>query len=68
MVQQDQSISERSREFKEILQRWTSFYDFYTLRLVYHLYSKGYTCQAVADILDVSKQFVQQKYPKKNHE
>lgn len=71
MQGQHQSISNRSKELKEILHRIVSFSDFYLGKAVYHLYSLGYSHRKIARILDMSPTAILEKFPipkKEDHE
>ena len=58
------------RHPSDILGDLANYYRQETRKLIYHLYSKGYTVQKVADILGVTRQAVDLNYPKgvRNHE
>lgn len=62
------SISQRVKEWSDITRQISNFYSSQTRALVHHLYEKGYSYQQVADILGVSRQAVNDAYPKEKHE
>jgi predicted DNA-binding protein YlxM (UPF0122 family) len=64
MARTNDKILAKKREFGQIIHRLSEFYDSQTRLLVKHLYDKGYSYQDVANILDISKQAVFDKFPK----
>jgi len=57
------SISRRT-QYNQILKSIADYYSSETKLLVAHLYEQGYSLQKVADILGVSRQAIDNRFPK----
>lgn len=55
----------RNIEFTDLLKRWVAFFEVPTKLLVYHLYTKYDASETeISNVLKISRQRVNQKYPK----
>lgn len=57
-----------NQDFSDLQKHIARYTDARAKKLVYHLYEKyNYSYEDVANILSVSRQFIHQIYPKKEH-
>lgn len=63
-IQQPKSQVNRRDEFNSILKSLAEYYGSNERKLIYFLYNEGYTVQKIANVLEVTKQALNVKYPK----